>query len=176
MANTHSFINTTRCVCWDVDAFNACGIGAVDFDNGQFVTRGAMALKDATGGYEFAVAAPGANATNLWVIDTPEVGSTFEMQGFDDPRYFYNPAGQPMSIKYLRPEVDFIEVPASAFATGSTPVEQPTYTFASVNTNGRLVIAQQAPAQGTYFTIAAKHTIDIGQEIVPTWILKCERN
>ena len=176
MANTHSFINTTRCVCWDVDAFNACGIGAVDFDNGQFVTRGAMALKAATGGYEFAVAAPGANATGLWVIDTPEVGSTVEMQIFDDPRHFYNPAGQPMSIRYLRPEVDFIEVPASAFATGSTPVEQPTYTFVSVNTNGRLVIAQQAPAQGTYFTIAAKDTIDIGQEIVPTWILKCERN
>ena len=110
MANTHSFINTTRCVCWDVDAFNACGIGAVDFDNGQLVTRGAMALNAATGGYEFAVAAPGANATNLWVIDTPEVGSTAEMQLFDDPRYFYNPAGQPMSIKYLRPEVDFIEV------------------------------------------------------------------
>ena len=176
MANTHSFINTTRCVCWDVDAFNACGIGAVDFDNGQFVTRGAMALKDATGGYEFAVAAPGANATNLWVIDTPEVGSTFEMQGFDGPRYFYNPAGQPMSIKYLRPEVDFIEVPASAFATGSTPVEQPTYTFVSVNTNGRLVIAQQAPEQGTYFTIAAKHTIDIGHEIILTWTPPCERN
>ena len=134
MANTHSFINTTRCVCWDVDAFNACGIGATDFDNGQFVTRGAMALKAPTGGYEFAVAAPGANATNLWVIDTPEVGSTVEMQIFDDPRYFYNPAGQPMSIKYLRPEVDFIEVPASAFAAGSTPVDQPTYTFASVNT------------------------------------------
>ena len=176
MANTHSFINTTRCVCWDVDAFNACGIGEVDFDNGQLVARGAMALNAATGGYEFAVAAPEANATNLWVIDTPEVGSTVEMQVFDDPRYFYNPAGQPMSIKYLRPEVDFIEVPASAFATGSTPVDQPTYTFVSVNTNGRLVIAQQAPAQGTYFTIATKHTIDIGQEIVPTWILKCERN
>ena len=52
MANTHSFINTTRCVCWDVDAFNACGIGEVDFDNGQFVTRGAMALNAATGGYD----------------------------------------------------------------------------------------------------------------------------
>ena len=176
MANTHSFINTTRCVCWDVDAFNACGISEFDFDNGQFVTRGAMALKAAAGGYEFAVAAPEANATNLWVIDTPEVGSTAEMQLFDDPRYFYNPAGQPMSIKYLRPEVDFIEVPASAFATGFTPVDQPTYTFVSVNTNGRLVIAQQAPAQGTYFTIAANHTIDISQEIIPTLILKCERN
>lgn len=176
MANTHSFINTTRCVCWDVDAYNACGIGVVDFDNGQLVTRGAMALNTATGGYEFAVAAPVENATNLWVIDTPEVGATAEMQLFDDPRYFYNPAGQPMSIRYLRPEVDFIEVPASAFAQGTTPVDQPTYTFASVDTNGRYVIAQQAPVQGTYFSIAAKHTIDIGHEIIPTWILKCERN
>ena len=175
MANTHSFINTTRCVCWDVDAFNACGIGETDFDNGQFVARGELQI-DNNGGYEFYAAPPAENATGLWVVDTPEVGTTLAMQMYNDPREFYNPAGQPMSIKYLRPEVDFIEVPASAFATGSTPVDQPTYTFVSVNTNGRLVIAQQAPAQGTYFTIAAKHTIDIGQEIVPTWILKCERN
>ena len=175
MAKNHSFVNTTRCVCWDVDAFNAAGIGEIDFDNGQLVARGALKI-DNNGGYEFAVAAPGANATGLWVVDTPEVGTTLAMQMYDDPREFYNPAGQPMSIKYPRPEVDFIEVPASAFATGSTPVEQPTYTFASVNTDGRLVIAQQAPAQGTYFSIAGKHTIDIGHEIVPTWILKCERN
>ena len=175
MAKTHSFVNTTRCVCWDVDAFNAAGIGEIDFDNGQLVARGALQI-DNKGGYEFAVAAPAENATGLWIVDTPEVGTTLAMQMYNDPREFYNPAGQPMSIRKLMADVDFIEVPALAFAAGSTPVEQPTYTFVSVNTNGRLVIAQQAPAQGTYFSIAGKHTIDIGQEIVPTWILKCERN
>ena len=175
MAKIHSFVNTTRCVCWDVDAFNAAGIGAIDFDNGQLVARGALKIND-NGGYEFAVAAPVANATGLWVVDTPEVGTTLAMQMYDDPREFYNPAGQPMSIRKLMADVDFIEVPALAFAEGSDPTTQPTYNFVTVNTNGRLVIAQQAPAQGTYFSIAGKHTIDIGQEIVPTWILKCERN
>ena len=81
-----------------------------------------------------------------------------------------------MSIRKLMADVDFIEVPALAFAEGSDPTTQPTYGFVTVNTNGRLVIANQAPVTGTYFSIAGKHTIDIGQEIVPTWILKCERN
>ena len=50
-------------------------------------------------------------------------------------------------------------------------------TVASVDTNGRLVAATgSAPASGTYFTIEATHTVDIGIEAVPTWILKCARN
>ena len=74
MAKNHSFINTTRCTCWDVDAYNACGVAQSDMDNGQFVSLGAIQLNaDVPGGYEFAVAAPATNATNLWVIDTPEV-------------------------------------------------------------------------------------------------------
>lgn len=171
MAN-HSFVNTTRMTCWDVDAYNAAGIAEVDLDNGQLVTRGDLYLKDATGGYEFKVSKPVANATKLWIVDTPEVGTTLDAQIHNDPRYFYNIAGQPMSIRYLVPEVDFIEVPALAFATAPVTAS----TVASVNTDGKLVAATSAPANGTYFSIAGTHTIDIGQEIVTTYILKCERN
>lgn len=173
MAKNHSFINTTRCTCMNVDAYNACGIAQADMDNGQLVSLGAIQLNaDVPGGYEFAVAAPAANATNLWVIDTPEVGIGVD-NIYDDPRYFYNVAGRPMSLRYLNPIVDYIEVPASAFSTA--PVDG-TSKFASVGTDGRLVAADAAPAQGTYFAITGTHTIDIGLEAVKTYILQCIRN
>lgn len=173
MAKNHSFINTTRCTCWDVDAYNACGVAQSDMDNGQFVSLGAIQLNaDVPGGYEFAVAAPAANATNLWVIDTPEVGIGAD-NIYDDPRYFYNVAGRPMSLRYMNPIVDYIEVPASAFSTA--PVDG-TSKFASVGTDGCLVAAAVAPAQGTYFAITGTHTIDIGLEAVKTYILQCVRN
>ena len=173
MAKNHSFINTTRCTCWNVDAYNACGVAQSDMDNGQFVSLGAIQLNAAVpGGYEFAVAAPASNATNLWVIDTPEVGIGAD-NIYDDPRYFYNVAGRPMSLRYLNPIVDYIEVPASAFSTA--PVDG-TSKFASVGTDGRLVAATGAPAQGTYFALVGTHTIDIGLEAVKTYILQCIRN
>lgn len=173
MDKNHSFINTTRCTCWDVDAYNACGVAQSDMDNGQFVSLGAIQLNaDVPGGYEFAVTAPVANATNLWVIDTPEVGIGAD-NIYDDPRYFYNVAGRPMSLRYMNPIVDYIEVPASAFSTA--PVDG-TSKFASVGTDGRLVAAAAAPTQGTYFAITGTHTIDIGLEAVKTYILQCVRN
>lgn len=175
MANTHSFINTTRCTCWDVDAYNAAGVATVAIDNGQFVSRGALGLANAVtpGGYEFDVALPAANATHLWVVDTPESQWPIEMQIFDDPRYFYNEAGRPMSLRYLVPEVDFIEVPTSAFATAPVAASK----YATVDTDGRLVAATAAPAtDGTYFAIAGTHSIDIGIEVIPTYILQCIRN
>lgn len=180
MPNTHSFINTTRMCAVDVDAYNACGVSvaspAVDFDNGQLVTRGALQLTNATtpGGYEFAVTAPTSGASGLWVVDTPEAQWPIEMQIYDDPRYFYNAGGRPMSIRYLVPEVDFIEVPASAFATAPVAASK----YATVDTDGRLVAAAAAPdsGTGTYFAIAGTHSIDIGAEVVTTYILQCIRN
>lgn len=171
MAGTHLFVNTTKCTCWDVDAYNCAGIGAVDIDNGTLVTRGKMALTDTpAGGYEFHVALPAANATNLWIVDTPEVGSDIEMQIMDDPRYFYNKAGKPMSLRYLVPEVDFIEVPQSAITNGAVDK------YATVTTSGLYQVANSAPDSGTYFLIAAVHSISIGLEVVPTYILQVKRN
>lgn len=172
MANTHSFVIRTL-DNWQDDAINCAGIcAASDLDNGQFVTRGALGLTD-DGGYEFAVALPAANATDLWLVETPPVGDTVEMQEMSDPRYFYNPKGKPLSIKGMTAGRSFIEVPVSAFTTAPT---DGTSKVASIDTNGRLVAAASAPSTGTYFTIEATHTVDIGFEAVKTYILKCARN
>ena len=175
MANTHSFVIRTL-DDWQNDAINCAGIAEVDLDNGQFVTRGALGLKT-NGGYEFTCALPTTNATDLWLVEKPAVGNTIEQQEMSDPRYFYNPKGSAFSIKGLTAGRTFIEVPASAFAASKDPKTVAGATVVSVDTNGRLVAATgAAPASGTYFTIEAEHTVDIGIEAVPTWILKCARN
>lgn len=176
MANTHSFVIRTL-DDWQNDAINCAGICKNnDLDNGQFVTRGDLGLKT-DGGYEFTCALPTTdNATDLWLVEKPAVGTTVEQQEMSDPRYFYNPKGSAFSIKGLTAGRTFLEVPASAFATGKDPKTVTDATVVSVDTNGRLVAAAAAPASGTYFTIEAEHTVDIGIEAVPTWILKCARN
>ena len=171
MANNHSFVIRTL-DNWQDDAINCAGVASVDLDNGQFVTRGALGLT-ANGGYEFTCALPEANATDLWLVEKPAVGTTIEMQEMSDPRYFYNPKGSTFSIKGMTANRSFIEVPASAFTTAPT---DGTSKFASVDTNGRLVAVTEAPAAGTYFSIEATHTVDIGYEAVKTYILKCVRN
>lgn len=175
MANTHSFVIRTL-DDWQNDAINCAGIATVDLDNGQFVTRGALGLKT-NGGYEFTCALPTANATDLWLVEKPAVGTTVEQQEMSDPRYFYNPKGSAFSIKGLTAGRTFLEVPASAFAATKDPkTVGETAKFASVDATGRLVAVASAPASGTYFSIEATHTVDIGIEAVPTWILKCAAN
>ena len=173
MANTHSFVIRTL-DDWQNDAINCAGICKDnDLDNGQFVTRGALGLKT-NGGYEFACALPAENATDLWLVEKPAVGSTVEQQEMSDPRYFYNPKGSAFSIKGLTAGRTFLEVPASAVTTAPT---DGTSKFATVDTNGRLVAATNAPSgNGTYFSIEAIHSVEIGNESVKTWILKCVRN
>lgn len=176
MANTHSFVIRTL-DDWQNDAINCTGICKDnDLDNGQFVIRGDLGLKT-DGGYEFACTLPVNNATDLWLVEKPAVGTTVEQQEMSDPRYFYNPKGSAFSIKGLTAGRTFLEVPASAFATGKNPKAVADATIVSVDTNGRLVAATGSPPDsGTYFTIEAEHTVDIGIEAVPTWILKCARN
>ena len=171
--NNHSFVIRTL-DDWQNDAINCAGICKDnDLDNGQFVTRGDLGLKT-NGGYEFACALPAANATDLWLVEKPAVGSTIEQQEMSDPRYFYNPKGTAFSIKGLTAGRTFLEVPASAFSTVPT---DGTSKFATVDTNGRLVAATSAPSgAGTYFSIEATHSVEIGNESVKTWILKCVRN
>ena len=173
MANTHSFVIRTL-DDWQNDSINCAGICKDnDLDNGQFVTRGALGLTT-NGGYEFACALPVANATDLWLVEKPAVGATIEQQEMSDPRYFYNPKGTAFSIKGLTAGRTFLEVPASAFTTAPT---DGTSKFATVDTNGRLVAATTAPSgNGTYFSIEATHSVEIGNESVKTWILKCVRN
>lgn len=174
--NNHSFIIRTL-DDWQNDTINCAGICKDnDLDNGQFVTRGALGLTT-DGGYEFACSLPVANATDLWLVEKPAVGNTIEQQEMSDPRYFYNPKGSAFSIKGLTAGRTFLEAPASAFAANKDPkTVGNTANFASVDATGRLVAVANAPTSGTYFTIEATHTVDIGIEAVPTWILKCARN
>nr|DAM83540.1 MAG TPA: hypothetical protein [Caudoviricetes sp.] len=173
--NNHSFVIRTL-DDWQNDAINCAGICKDnDLDNGQFVTRGDLGL-NTDGGYEFACTLPADNATDLWLVEKPAVGTTVEQQEMSDPRYFYNPKGSAFSIKGLTAGRTFLEVPASAFATGKDPKTVDSATVAFVGTDGRLVADASVPASGTYFTIEAEHTVDIGIEAVPTWILKCARN
>ena len=143
MAN-HLFVNTMKCTCWDVDAYNCAGVAAVDIDNGTLVTRGTIGLAQTptAGGFEFAVSLPAANAEHLWIVDTPEVGANIEMQIMDDPRCFYNVAGRPMSLRYLVPEVDFIEIPQTAIEDGEVGK------YAKVTTSGLYQVAAEAPVSG----------------------------
>lgn len=171
--NNHSFVIRTL-DDWQNDAINCAGICKNhDLDNGQFVTRGALGLAT-DGGYEFACTLPVNDATDLWLVEKPAVGNTIEQQEMSDPRYFYNPKGSAFSIKGLTAGRTFLEAPVSMFNTA--PIDGISK-FATVDTNGRLVAVEDAPSgNGTYFSIEAIHSVDIGIESVKTYILKCVRN
>lgn len=160
MANNHTVFNGTHCAYWDVDSYNMVGIAAADIDNGTFLTLGNMKLKDATGGYEFTVTA-GKNAD--LIAGTPEVGYGLEAQIYADPRYFTNKAGKPISVKRLV-KGDCIEVSVDAFT-----VDPATNGYAAVQESGKLTA--QAAASSADFQILSTHTIDVGGELVKTWIL-----
>lgn len=182
MPNTHAIVNLMHCAAWDVDAYNIAGICASDVDNGTLLSVGSITTADAPStnitGFQYNVALPTANATGLWIAKTPIPGTSnsLDVHVYNDPRYFYNKAGEPISLAYLVPGVDVIEVTAPAFAAGSEPSTQPTYKFATVNNAGKLVIASGAPANGTYFALLGTHHIDCGQEIVTSYVLKCMKN
>ena len=157
----HTIFNGTHCAYWDVDSYNMVGIAAADIDNGTFLNLENMKLKDATGGYEFTVSA-GQNAD--LIAGTPEVGYGLESQIYADPRYFTNKAGKPISVKRLV-KGDCIEVSADAFTTAP----EDTHLGAKVQTTGKLT--SQAAATDADFQILSTHTIDVGGELVKTWIL-----
>ena len=156
----HTIFNGTHCAYWDVDSYNMVGIAAADIDNGTFLTLGDMKLKDATGGYEFTVTA-GKNAD--LIAGTPEVGYGLEAQIYADPRYFTNKAGKPISVKRLV-KGDSIEITVDGFT--ATPGASDTY--ATVGANGKFTSGTTTSAP---FKILATHNMDVGSEIVKTWIL-----
>ena len=175
---THGVINTMHCTCMNVDAYKAVGVAKTDIDNGVAVVLGAI-NKDTNQnikGFEFTVTPATAASYGIWVVRTPEVGSTLEMNLLDDPRSFYNKAGQPLSLCFMNPGVDCIEVDGNCFVAGSAPTDQPTYNFVTISTGGKFAIAQTAPETGAYFSIVGKHFFDIGGEIVPSYVLRCEKN
>lgn len=172
----HTIFNGTKCMYWDNDALNAAGINATaDMDCGTFVTRGALTQDSSNNitGYQFALTLPLANATDLYVVKNPTVGTGVD-NIYDDPRQYYVKMGEVASIAKLVAGVDFIEVTAQAFASATAPTT--TNKYCSVNTSGLLVAGSSAPASGTYFTLEGFHTIDVGTTLVPSYVLSCTRN
>lgn len=157
--NTHAVFNGTHCAFWDVDSFNLVGIAAADMDNGTFVDLGEMSPA-ADGAYEFTVTA--AASSGEYVCGTPAQGYGIAAQVYDDPRYFTNVAGKPISVKKLI-KGDCIELTQ---IDGTTLVVNQ---YATVS-NGALVAASSAD-DAEFKVLSTTSTMDIGGELVPTWIL-----
>ena len=180
----HGYINTAKMCAENVDAMNCAGIYASgDLDNGTIVTLNGMntvssgSNQGAIQGYEYKVAlASNSTVGDVWVVASPEVGTTIDQQILSDPRYFYNAAGQPMSLKYLVDGVDCIEVTAQCFTGGTLP-DATTNRFATVGANGQLTAASAAAsgAGKPYFTLEGLHTVTIGAVEVPTAVLRYHR-
>lgn len=174
--NDHGYVNLTSCAAWDIDSMNRAGICADDIDNATMLVCGNIA-KDADNaitGYEFEVTPATATSVHCWIARTPEVGTTIEMQTYADPRYFYNRAGEPISIKYLLPHIDCIEVNAEAFASKALPTTQG---FVTITTDGKLAAAGSAPTGDvTYFSVLGFKKVAVGAEMMDVVILQCENN
>lgn len=181
----HGYINTTKMCAENVDAMNCAGVYASgDVDNGTIVVLSAMnTVPSGTNqgyieGYEHTVTLATQNqAGDVWVVASPEVGTTIDQQILSDPRYFYNEAGRPMSLKYLVDGVDCIEVTKECFTSTTLP-DGKTNKYATIAANGQLAAAASAPS-GTvgvgYFTLEGLHTVTIGATEVPTAVLRYHR-
>lgn len=179
MANTHSYVSTMRCACENVDAFNRVGIYSDgDLDNGVFVTLTGInkgSSDKVVKGFEYTVAPATTTSSGVWLVATPEVGTTLEQQMMSDPRYFYNAKGRPMSLKFLNPKTDIIEVDANCFASKTLPN---TEGYVTIGANGKLVASASAPEGGgkTYFSVVGFNTVAVGMEQMKTVLLQCEAN
>ena len=171
--NTHGYVNTMKMACTNVDALNAAGVASVDLDNGVLVTLTKMAQDSAFNatGFEFEVAAAEATSKDVWLVATPEVGSTIAQQSLSDPREFYNEAHRAMSIKHIVPDVDYVEMDANCFTDGTLPTN--TNKYATIGAGGKLTATASAPSTaGVYFDFVANHSIAVGMNIVSTVILR----
>ena len=160
MAKNHIVFNGMHCAFWDVDAYNMVGIAAADIDNGTFLTLGDMSTAQ-DGAYEYTVTA--GVSTDL-IAGTPPQGYNVDAQVYDDPRYFTNEAGKPISVKRLV-KGDVIELTVGAFT-----VDPATNKYAKVVANGKLT-AQSSDVNAD-FKIEGTESISIGGEAVTGYILR----
>ena len=175
----HTICNTTNMMCWDVDALNMVGINATtDIDNGTLVTLTKIAKTEAGDitGYQYEVAPAAANSVNVWLVATPEIGKTLEMQVHDDIRYFYNKAGLPMDIKGIVAGFDCFEVDATAFANGTLPTNSQIGQLCAVANNGKFAAPAASVTSGATFRVEGLHTITCGADEVKTAVLRCMKN
>ena len=175
----HTICNTTNMMCTNVDALNMVGINATtDIDNGTLVTLTKIAKTEAGDitGYQYEVAPAAANSVNVWLVATPEIGKTLEMQVHDDIRYFYNKAGLPMDIKGIVAGFDCFEVDATAFANGTLPTNSQIGQLCAVATNGKFAAPAASVTSGATFRVEGLHTITCGADEVKTAVLRCMKN
>lgn len=176
--NNHGYVSTMRASCVDVDSYNRVGIYSTgDLDNGVFVTLGAIekGADNVISAFNYAVTPASADTTgSVWLVNAPEVGTDIEMQMMSDPRYFYNKAGRPMSLKYLAPKVDIIEADANCFVGGALPT---TEGYVTIGANGKLVAAAAAATGGKpYFSVVGFNEVAVGMGVMKTVVLQCEAN
>lgn len=180
----HGYVNTTKMCAENIDAMNCTGIYSTgDVDNGTLVVLAGINQNGSGGnigniqGYEYNVTLAAQNQTgDVWIVASPEVGSTIDQQILSDPRYFYNAQGLPMSLKYLVDGVDCIEVTAQCF-TGATLPDGVTNKYATIAANGQLAASSSAGSGAGvgYFTVEGLHTVTIGSADVPTVVLRYHR-
>lgn len=180
MANTHAVFNSVHMSSMNVDALNLAGVCDSDLDNGALVTLKQINRDTTSGivkGYEYTVEPATANADNIWIVESPEVGSDLEMQIHDDPRYFYNIAGKPLSVKGLCGGIDCIEITAPLFVGGTLPTAAQLGQYVAPAAGGKYAApVAQAPGSGAYFRVECLTTISCGPEEVPAVILRCMAN
>lgn len=155
----HTIVNGMHCAYTNIDAYNFCGIATTDIDNGTILTLSDMKLNTNDGGFEFAVTVGG---DGEFIAITPEVGYGLEAQIYADPRYFTNKAGKPISVKRLV-KGDSIEITIDGFTA-----DPAASTYAKVDGSGKLT---GSTTSSDPFKILATHNMDVGSEIVKTWIL-----
>lgn len=173
-ANTHGYINTTHCACWDNDCYNFVGVNATtDIDNGTFLTL-AKINSEADGfinGYEFEVEinTGGEADAQIYVADTPIPGTSTDLaiQLYSDPRYFYNEAGKPISVKRVI-NGDCIELDKNAFAENKSPEDVTGAKGATIGASGKL---EASATDDSKFALLGYKYNGIGQEDVKVWVL-----
>lgn len=177
MANTHGYCALTHGAAWDIDSFVRDAKATTDIDNGTLVVMGAIDnTAESINQYVFSVTPASAASTGVWLIRTPEVGTTLDMQMYNDPRHFYNEAGRVMTALHLVPGVDCVEFDANCFAD---PDSLPTAVnnLVPIGDDGKLgTPTNSAPQTGAYFKYLGTKNIDIGADLVPVYVLQLERN
>lgn len=180
MANNHAICDLSSAMAWDVDALNMAGVcTTTDLDNGQLVTLKNM-NRTAAGtveGFEYEVEPAAADADNVFIVASPEIGFDLESQLHDDPRYFYNPQNKAMSIKGLVGGVDVIKVTKEVFTTGVLPTQANLGQYVAPDADGKYKDAvAAAPVAGAYFRVEGFDTFTVGHEEVPAVYLRCMAN
>lgn len=162
MAKNHTVFNGTHCAYWDVDSLNLVGSSSEDIDNGTFLSLSLSGTSAPVNRpYEFNVSA-GANPD--LIAGTPPQGYNVDAQVYDDPRYFTNEAGKPISVKRLL-KGDCIELSVEGF----TAEPSSNHSFAKVQDSGKLTTS--AVKDGAHFELVGQRTMDIGGELIKTWVL-----